>query len=190
MRGLLPFILIALATAFGTANAEAPPREYRVKSAYLYNLLKLTGTHSPHAEGTTLRVCLRIKPALTADFTPIEGKVIRGRTIALRLLNSDAPLSDCELLFIAADFATESRSWLERAEKGVLTVGETKDFCELGGMLELFMRDDTVQVRLNEAAVQSAELPIDPIVRRLAEAFTPKDERAKNGPADGSSPRR
>jgi hypothetical protein len=178
--------LLALALAIaGKAHAAAPPRtdERDVKAAVLCNLPKFVtwparpvedprpaedplaplviGIVEPDPFGTTLD---RLAASTRAG----------GRPLAVRRLERPDPR--LHVLFVPGG-TRDTRELLAGAGPGVLTVGESADFLEQGGMVRLAVVDGHVRFQIDPAAAARAGLTVSSQLLRLAGA-SPLPRRA------------
>jgi len=120
------------------------------------------------------------------SFLPLEKKTPKGRKVVIRQLGSfekaenhervaakkvvDAnSLRDCDLLFIANSEKKHTNKILDcLGSEPILTVGETEDFLEAGGMINFITTGNKVQFEINRDALDRVNIVIEPDVLRLA----------------------
>ena len=147
------------------------PSEYEVKAAYLYNFANFV--EWPHTStgdtSSTLNIgILGIDPFGSA-FKTIEGKKIRGRTVAVHRSRRLADLQDCQILFIG----DSERVYLPRIldtlrERNVLTVGESEGFAEQGVIVDFYVIDNKVRFKINAEAGARSGLKLSSKLLKLA----------------------
>ena len=96
---------------------------------------------------------------------------VRGRALTVQRYASAEEISDCHLLFVGRMSAI--RMELEIARLGrrpILTVSDTDQFIERGGMVELFLNDEQkVRLRVAKKAVENAGIKMSPGLMKLAQ---------------------
>ena len=150
-------VLAVLAIAWcGTLAAGTP--EYAVKAAYLYNFAKFTEWPNTEQPGS-LTVCLYGKDPFGGFLDEaVRGKQAHGLPVLIRRLPAgDEHLDGCQVLFFSSTARIESA--LSRLQgRSILTVGESDDFSERGGMIGLVVDHGSVRFDINLAAIAAARL--------------------------------
>ena len=145
---------------------EAPLSETQVKAAFLVNFTKyvewpekaFSSTNAPFV------IAVRGDDGMADELSKmIDGRSYNGHPLSCRKLGTGDALTGCQLLFVSA---TEQRRYREildgagRTNANVLTVGESSDFLEKGGILNLARQDKKITVEVSLAAARKAELKI------------------------------
>lgn len=161
-------ILVTLALLFAwntTSVAEEPPeRASQIIAAYLYHFTKFTEwpTVSP-----VFHYCV-YEDANFADLLQqtYSGKTIGEASIDVKNISSQAKLDDCQLIYFPqpgpADFLRKASQY------AILSVGNQKDFTELGGIIYLFEENQKIRFYVNNAAAVNAGLKISSQLLRLS----------------------
>lgn len=110
-----------------------------------------------------------------------RAQTVRGRRVDVRWVRKDNELRTCQILFI-------SRSEQKRYTKilatmrgaAVLTVGETADFAESGGMVEFEYEHDALLFEVNLSSANEAHLKISSRFLSLARRIVNSNEAAKS----------
>ena len=110
-----------------------------------------------------------------------RAQTVRGRRVDVRWVRKDNELRNCQILFI-------SRSEQKRYTKilaamrgaAVLTVGETADFAESGGMVEFEYEHDALLFEVNLSSANEAHLKISSRFLSLARRIVNSNEAAKS----------
>jgi hypothetical protein len=148
--------------------ADAPSREYVIKAAFIYNFLKFVDW-PPASGGGPITIGVIGSNPFGAALTQLNGKSVKGRTIAVRQLNTVAEAEGCQVLFIPASDADRQRQILEALKSSsVLTVGESKGFAQRGGIINFVVQDDRVRFEVNPSAAERARLSISSEMLKLA----------------------
>lgn len=153
------------------ANAS----EYEVKAAMIYNfgLFVEWPDQSFNSANAPISVCVLgedpFGQSLETNFT---GKTIRGRELQVRRLQRAAELQSCHIAFIAPS----ERKRLPEIISGigsasVLTIGDVKDFAEMGGVIGFHTESEKIRFDINVKAAQRANLKISYKLLNLATIY-------------------
>ena len=162
--------LIAITAVFVVAsltpNLQAKDRlsrEYLVKAAFIYRIAKFVewpaesfvDTHAPFTIGI-----LGEEP-LDVALRSIKDKDVRGRRVVIKRSARIEDLQGCHILFISAS----KRKYLAQIFNNlkvlhVLTVGEVKNFAEVGGIINFVTVGNKIQMEINVDAARKAGLEI------------------------------
>ena len=145
--------------------------EYKIKAVYLYNFLKFTEWTNMDYPDTcdTIRITILGEDPFGEAFDPLEGRTIKGKTLQITRISSIQNLGTCHLLFISSS----EKNYLERTFKvagdsRMLTVGETEQFAQLGGIIGFFIEEDAVQFAINLTAADRAGIKFSSQLLQIA----------------------
>lgn len=160
MRLLILGLGLGLGLALAASMSAQTAEESLVKAAYLYNFGKFVEWPSAafRQPGDPVVICV-LGDERTSDVLEhsVSGKRANGRPIQTRRPHSPSEFKSCHILFIGFSEKAHIEEVLhEVGRSSVLTVGQSADFLSLGGMINLALRDRTI------------ELEIDPDVSNLA----------------------
>ena len=160
--------IAALFISFGDAANGAPTLEYQVKASYIYNLTQFI-EWPEYTLGEEFQVCIygahRFGDALDA----LEGNRVGDRPLTVRYLRDLRLASSCQILFITVSEAPRTSHLLRAAPvTGLLTIGETRDFTDHGGVIGLVKIGGKVKFEINEVAAERAGLAISAQLLQLA----------------------
>jgi hypothetical protein len=160
----LAALWLALALGLPPVLAQDVPLEYQVKAAYLYNFVKFV--QWPDAAGAgPLIICL----AGRNPFGTVLAETIRDETVADRTLTSRVilePEPGCHVLFIPEGAPA---TYLRVArDTPTLTVGETDDFLDQGGVINFVKEGRNVRFAISNGAAEHAGLQVSSRLLRLA----------------------
>lgn len=166
-------VLVLLSVLGGPALAQdAQVSEADVKAAFLFNFTKFVewpaeafpkddspvsvGVYGDEEFTTTLRTLLADKKA-------------HGRSFTVRRLSNPADAKSCEILFFREAETKKMGTVYESIKKlPILTVGESDDFLDQGGMFNLFFEDKQLRFEVNPATAENAKLTVSSKLLRLA----------------------
>jgi YfiR/HmsC-like len=138
------------------------PSEYEIKAVWLLNCARFVdwpGRSFADAQSPFVIGVVGKDPFGKHLDKAFEGKVVKGRTFIVKRLFVDQNLKDCHILFVSATERKRTRNLLARL-KGVpvLTVGETDEFLDQGGMVQFVRKDETICVAVNLEPAQRASV--------------------------------
>jgi hypothetical protein len=165
-------VLIGLSGRVPVATAQ-PVSEYEVKAAFLYNLLKFVQWPADNlASQTAPFVACIVEPDPFGNVlnAALHQKTVSGRPIELRRLKSNEGIRDCQVVFIPVRDTRRITAILRAVQRaGVLTVGETTEFLDTGGMVSLVLTDGKLRLQINIEAVHASNLKMSAQLLRLAQ---------------------
>ena len=155
-------------------SADAPSyTEYQVKGAFLFNFARFVDW-KPDATGADpfVLAILGDDPFGSGLDRSLRGRELNGQPIEIRRIRDLAELDDAQLLFVSRSEASRLENILENvAGRSVLTVADFPGFAKSGGVIELFVRNQSVRFRVNLNAASRAGLRFRPNLLRLAEVI-------------------
>ncbi len=165
---------------FSQAVASAGPEigggslEYQVKAAYLLNFTRYVEWPSQAFESpdAPVRLCvLGRDPFGSVLDATVRGRTTQGRSLAVRRIRRPTEAAGCHLIFISRETWGTQRV-LPRAlqSPGMLTVGESDEFAQEGGIIGFVIQDETVRFVVNTDARDRAGLRISSRMLSLAAA--------------------
>ncbi len=179
-------LMVGMNLALGTLAAMAEdvvPLDYQVKAAYLVNFPKymdwpagaFADTNSP------ITVAILGDADVANEFAGMVegGKTIGGHPIVLKRITKEEEISNnIQVLFIATSERPRIAAILEKVKgSSILTVGESDDFLEKGGIINLVHRDRKIRLQVNLSAAGKAHLKISSRLLVVAEVVKDKPER-------------
>ena len=170
-------IVLSLARQISAQAVE----ESRVKAAYLYNFAKFVewppGVFQHPYDPAV--ICVVGDERTSGILEPaVFGKRANGRPLEVRRPRSAAELKSCQVLFIG--FSDKERiapllNGLERSS--VLTVGQSDQFIRLGGMINLALKNSTIELEIDPEASSAAGLKISSRLLVIARLVKEPDQK-------------
>jgi hypothetical protein len=143
---------------------SAPAGEYQVKAAFLYNFAKFVEWPPGSFVGgaAPLRICVFGQDPFGEELHNIaNNKVINGRKLVVDQVADLAAARSCHILFITSSKKAEMKQIVESLRGAdVLTVGDTKGFARMGGMINFVLEDNRVRFEVNQTAAEQTGLRI------------------------------
>jgi hypothetical protein len=158
---ILGRVVVLCAGVAGPGNSAS--LEYQVKAAFLYNFAKFVEWPAAATPpGAPLVVCVfgadPFGPVLEET---IRGRAAKGRPIEVRRIEGASHLGGCAMVFVGAAEPVRTTAVLDDSvRKAVLTVGESAEFQERGGMIRFVLEDSKVRFDVNLGAARKAGLRI------------------------------
>jgi len=174
-RSLVSAVSI-LAICLGAAAQQTSTVEYEVKAAFLYNFAKFVDW-PPQAFGSAgdpFAFCIAGDAFAGALERVLNAETLNGRRMVVRRIAPADNLQGCQIIYVAS---SEDRRYPQITTLGnapVLTVGETQDFIDSGGMIRFIETGHRIQFQINTEAAERASLKLSSKLLRLAEIVRPK----------------
>ena len=181
LRTLVVTLVCFAVLAGGTAGARLWPgavaaeasREYLIKAAFLYNFAKFTDWPADAfaTPDTPLTICVLGEDPFGAALDAIDGKEIKGRTVAIRRLADATGVDACHVIFISASETPRLAAIFQTLRgRPVLTVADIPDFARTGGIINLKTnKEDRIRFDINVGSAQQARLRMSSKLLSLAE---------------------
>ncbi len=156
----------------GALEAETPSQEQQVKALAIWRLAQFVEWPARAFEAADAPQVLTIlgdAGPLAAAIELIEGKPVGGRALVIRHAEGIEELGTCHVLVVGSLEGVELPEILKALERSsILTIGEAKEFSEMGGMIELVATTNKLRFDINRGAVERAGLRISAEVLQLA----------------------
>jgi hypothetical protein len=145
--------------------AQDVPLEYRVKAAYLFNFAKFVEWPAGVATGP-ITICVAGRNVFGESLAEtVSGETVNGRPFVVRVILEPAP--GCHIIF--APRGAAAAAYLRASQSTpALTVGESPDFIEQGGIVNFMVEGANVRFEINPEAAERAGLRISSRLLRLA----------------------
>lgn len=150
-----------------TQQAGGGSREYLIKAAFVYELIK--ATRWPGQGSNRILVCVRGSDPFGPAWDSIRGRPVGPRQLQIKHLAAGVPIDGCDVLFVG----TSDRDWWVRARTSmaampILTLSEMRGFSKDGGMVTMMNIDNRLRFDVNLTAVHRAGLSINTDALELA----------------------
>ncbi len=147
--------------------------EDQIKAVYLFNFAEFIrwpdSAFSEHSEVFHFCALNEQSPIIDILKKAIHGETARGRKLVFRHVNNQKDLKGCQLLFFQAGEQAKLIGLLpELKGKNVLTVGDTEDFVDLGGMIAITRQNRRIHPVINVQRLNQADLKASAKLLRLS----------------------
>jgi hypothetical protein len=152
--------------------ASSAAEEYSIKAAFLFHFAQFVDwpAEAFQEASTPLTYCtLGVDPFHGALETTFNGKTLGTRTIRVQHFKQVREIHGCQVLFIGAtekDFRPPMLASLQGSP--MLTVGETLNFAQDGGMIGFCLEENKIRFEINLDAAEHAKLKISSRLLALA----------------------
>jgi hypothetical protein len=168
---LLLALFAALARPASLTAGNALQREYEIKAAYLYNFLNYIEwpENTFPAAGGTITIGIVGEDPFGSALDALNGKQVKGRTVALKHVTDMNDFGQCQILFISSSEKQRLPELLEKLKDSrVLTVSEIDGFAEHGGIINFISEHNKVRFEINLDAARRLGLNISSELLKLA----------------------
>ena len=165
------WIALVLAVGANLTVVRAASREYEIKAAYLYNFINYVDwvDQSLLPAGGTITIGIVGENPFGPALAPLNGKQIKGRTLAVKEVSSPADLKTCQIIFISPSEKPRYEAILASLKDSkILTVSEIEGFAERGGIINFISERNKVRFEINPDAARNQGLTISSELLKLA----------------------
>jgi hypothetical protein len=176
---LLVSITLVNVPILAIAEDEAP-QDYQVKAAFLVNFPKYVDWPAEAFPSANSPITVGVfgDENVAREYQNMtQGLVVDGHPVVLKRIQSDADLAGSfQILFIATSERARAASILEKLKGSpVLLVGETDNFLDQGGMINLVPKNRKIRLQVNLIAARQAHLKISSRLLVAADLVKGKD---------------
>jgi hypothetical protein len=168
---LIAAVVISLISV-ETVNAQSGPDEYRIKAAFLFHFAQLIDWPSEalNASDNSLLLCTLGDDSFRGEMeSSVEGKTIGSRVLHVRHFSRDDNVAVCQMLFVGRKESQRIPVILAGLKRApVVTVGETVNFVDQGGVLGFCMEGNKIRFEVNLEAAERAKVKISSRLLLLA----------------------
>lgn len=151
----LLIILVCMSNSVDSRADIDTSDEYKIKAAYLYNLIKFIQWPTGKDRFLVTHICIVGSNPVFNAFKKLSNRKAKGRPIEIHYHSDTDRLDRCNMLFIPRDYSN-SRSLLSFISSSpILTVGERPSFIEQGGIVSLVVARNKVQLHINQSQAKS-----------------------------------
>jgi len=172
LRTIALLFSLIFVPAFKSSAQVSAPTEYQIKAAFLYNFAKFV-EWPPQTfvqAASPLVIGVLGKNVFGDDLArTIRDKTINNHPLEFKEFHSVSEVTNCQILFISASEKDHFPKILDGLRgTSVLTVSESDDFIEAGGMINFVEKGNKIRFQINEVAAKSAGLKVSAKLLSLA----------------------
>ena len=162
--------LVAGAGVCAPVGATEPANEQDVKAVFLLNFVRFVEWPDSSDPNVPFVIGLIGDDAFRVTLQDLTARErVHGRAIVVRHLDSPDGLGLCQMVFVSGSDAKRlARAFEALRDRPILTVGESDDFLQLGGIINLAKHNHRVGIEVNRLAAERARLQISSKLLALA----------------------
>ena len=172
---LLVVQLLFLGTTLGHGATVSPAD---VKAAFLYNFAKFVAWPAEAFPSETAPIQLGVfgDEEFGAKLKSLlSDKQAHGRSFEVKTFSNPQEAKNFQMVFVAGSETRRSSQVLEATKKlPVLTIGESEQFLDAGGMINFVVEDAQLKFEVNPESAQEVKIEISSKLLRLARKRSPK----------------
>jgi len=174
MLSIIPtrlFAYLGLATLLGcTARASTTPED-ELKAAVVLSFLRYGDWHPALPPSTPLTVGVLGRLAFAEVLRHVlEGRLLGDHPIHVIELKTADEQHGCQILYFAEERGLDTRTELQKPSVAhVLTIGETRDFLDWGGAVNLFVLDGHIAFEVSLEALERGGVSISSRLLRFGQ---------------------
>lgn len=163
---LSSMILISLLALMGsvlrTPVQAQTANEYQVKAAFIFNFAKFVEwPNDAFGDGGALVVGVVGDDPFGSALDQLNGNTVNGRRLMVKRFRSGDSLRSCQILFVSNSEQRRLGKIMDSVRgSSVLTIGETPQFNQAGGIIRFVVQNNKVRFEINAAAAGQARLRI------------------------------
>jgi len=156
----------------GARSQSEDTAEYPVKLAFLYNFTQFVEWPADAFQDASapLAICIVGDDPFRADLErELRRRSVGSHPIDLKRVKSSDDLRACHMVFVTASEKKKAASIVASLKgSNTLTVGETKGFAESGGIINLTVEENRLQIEINIDVARQTRLAISSRLLNLA----------------------
>jgi len=147
-------------TSAAAANMAGAQREYLIKAAFVFDMLK--ATQWPKGRSGRVVLCILGRDPFGAAWRSIDGRPLGNAKLEVVPVQGASDFGGCHALFVST---SERARWPQirgtLGSRPILTMSEMTGFAQDGGMVALMNIENRLRFDVNLKAVRKAGLSID-----------------------------
>ena len=167
----LTFLLLFSGNVAAQNQVNYVPMEHHIKAAFLVKFIKYIdwpSSNSP-SEKNKFKMGVFGESPIAGNLFALMPKKINGWRLEISKIRDLEDTSDCHLVFLTS---SEIHRYVEiitgLKNSSILTVSDTKNFLDMGGMIKFLSLDQMVRFEVNLKVAQKAGLRISSELLQLA----------------------
>ncbi len=152
--------------------AAPPTGEYKLKAALIYKLSKFVDWPDPAGAGNngTFGICVLGEDPFGSALDALAARKTGGRPIRIhRFTQSETIDTRCQIVFISESKRAFLRPILQSLrQRPILTLGDTNNFAEQGGIMQFTRGDKRIGFKINLGQARQSGLEIAAPLLELA----------------------
>ncbi len=177
LRGLAGFGFLVSALLFSggvdSPVQSAPPAEYQLKAAFLYNFSQFVVWPVEAFSGTQSQLVIVVlgdDPFGGSLDEIVRGQKANNHPLVVQRFRQIEEIKTCHILFVSRSEARRlDQIHASVRSRNILTVSEIEGFAQGSGMIAFVTENNRIRFKINLRAAKSANLTISSKLLRVAE---------------------
>lgn len=167
---LIGILLLLLPQMLAMSAQTEDPREYQLKAGFLYHFGKFVEWPESSFSKGAFEFCILGKDPFGEILdSSLGGKTLKDKPIQIERIQEPKEAARCQILFISPSEGGRLAEIFRALKNGsVLTIGESSDFNQKGGIIQFIVRDNKVRFSINSQAGEQAKLKISSQLLKIA----------------------
>jgi YfiR/HmsC-like len=166
-------VMVCLALMNGTRAADdSVSEEYQLKANFLAMAPNFVEWPNNASAGgaKTFQICIFGAFPFGTELAELTRRTtVVGKSVEVRWIRQEMELRSCQIVFVSRSEQKHYKKLLaSMRDTSALTVGETPDFVDAGGIVSLEARSGGLEIEVNLEAAQQARLKISARLLALA----------------------
>ncbi|NPA39994.1 MAG: YfiR family protein [Thermodesulfobacteria bacterium] len=166
------FIGVGFLLIFLTSTLRATTLlEYKIKTAFIYNFLKFIDLPDNKKNGKNITICVfGRKDPFGKIIDILNTKEVKGKKLKVKKIFALSQVKMCSVLFIPSgeERTEEILNYIREKKLPILTIGESPDFIDKGGIINFVIIDNKVRFEINNTIANELGIKISSRLLRLA----------------------
>jgi hypothetical protein len=162
----------------GTIARGAAVSETELKAAFVYNFAKFVTWPADAFSSTNAPIQIGVfgDEEVSSTLRSLLGdKKAHGRSFEVKRISTPQEAKNFQMIFVTGSENRRATQILDATKKlPILTVGETEQFLDLGGMISFVFEDTQLRFEINQEPAEKVKLEISSKLLRLAKKRSPK----------------
>jgi hypothetical protein len=156
----------------GGQAQSASVTEYQMKAAFLFHFAEFVDwpAGALGSNDNPFLICIAGEDPFHGDLEEaVRGKFIAAKVVQIRHIKQPQDSAGCHVVFVGSDESGHLSQLIPTLRNmPVLTVGESENFLQRGGIIRFCMEDRKVRFEVNQGAAEAANLKISSRLLLLA----------------------
>lgn len=164
-------VLIIISALLMSGTLCADGSEYKLKSAYIYNIAKFVTwpAETFQGENAPIKIVFLGKDSMGEHLNILSDKMIQRHPIRVRSISNVTECGDCHIIFISNEYKSNMKAiMLALKESPILTISDMDEFIKLGGLISLDTVKNRLIISINLSTASSRGLNINSKLLRVA----------------------
>jgi hypothetical protein len=169
LRRLTAVLLLAICCGVASAFGQSF-NEYQLKAVFLFRFTQFVEWPTKTAPDIPFSICvLGNDPFAGYLEETVRDESVQNRKVAIAHYSKLEDVGRCEILFVSESERQRFKQITSQLKgRGILTVGDSGNFAQQGGMIEFTTEEKRIRLKINVDAARAADLQISSKLLRPA----------------------